>query len=88
MDAQGRKEAQKLLEKLEELNSEIGQIGEKLQEMAEDEREKFDSLPDSFQESEVGQKLEEVADQLDDAVAECESGNCYAAIEALEALLA
>ena len=84
MNAQGRKEVQALLEKLEGLRSEVEAVGSKVQELAEAEREKFDNLPEGLQASEAGEKLDEIAGQLEEAVDACESGDLGAAIEALE----
>lgn len=43
-----------------------------LREAAEEERASYDNLPEGIQESERGQKMEETADALDEAVSSLE----------------
>lgn len=58
MNAIRRKWLEKIISQLEDLQQEV-------QEMAEQERECFENLPDSLQESERGETMEENADDLD-----------------------
>lgn len=84
MNAQGRKQVQALLEKLENLRSEMEAVGSEIQSLSEEERDKYDNLPEGLQQCEAGEKLDEIASQLEEAVDACESGDLGAAIEALE----
>lgn len=66
MNNQRRNEIQKAIEKLETIQDNIDFI-------AGEERDAFDNLPESIQESERGQKMEEAADTLEevkDAISE------------------
>lgn len=47
-----------------------------LREAAEEEREAFENLPDSLRDGERGQKMEEAADALDEAVSSVEDVLC------------
>jgi len=84
MNKEGMGKVKALLEKLEELRSEIESVGEKIQMLAEEEREKFDNLPENFQSGPAGERMDEIAGQLEEAVDACESGNIGDAIDALE----
>ncbi len=57
MNKKTRKELESLISRLEE-------IGNRLQELSEEEEEKLYNLPESLQESERGQQFQEVADAL------------------------
>lgn len=52
-------------------------------EQAEEEQEAFDNLPESFQEGEKGQRMEEIISYMDDATSACEDiiGNLDSAAE-------
>lgn len=52
---------------LNELNDQLGQILCELEHLAEMEREKFENLPDSLQESDQGQAIEAAADTMEQA---------------------
>lgn len=54
--------------KLESIAGELYMLKDKLEEVMEDERDAFDSLPESLQESERGQDMEQNADDLEEQV--------------------
>lgn len=66
MNAKRRKWLEKIISQLEDLQQEV-------QEMAGQERECFENLPDSLQESERGETMEENADDLDETDTDFES---------------
>lgn len=61
MNKKGRLELQNLAEQLDAINC-------RLDEIKEAEEEKFDNLPESIQESERGEAIHEVIDELDDLI--------------------
>jgi hypothetical protein len=66
MNAKRRKWLEKIISQLEDLQQEV-------QEMAGQERECFENLPDGLQESERGETMEENADDLDETDTDFES---------------
>jgi uncharacterized coiled-coil protein SlyX len=52
-----RKQISALIDKLDEIRTEMEQLGE-------DEQEKFDNMPEGIQDSERGDKMQEAADML------------------------
>lgn len=66
MNANRRKWLAQIISKLEDLQQEV-------QEMAEQERECFENLPDALQQSERGETMEENADDLDETDTDFES---------------
>ena len=58
MNAKRRKRLEQIISQLENLQQEV-------QEMAEQERESFDNLPEGLQASERGEAMEENADDLE-----------------------
>ena len=65
MNAERRKEIAKA-------SALIGEARAILEQVATDEREAFDNMPDSLKQSERGQQAEAAADALDEAVNACE----------------
>ncbi|MBR1834471.1 MAG: hypothetical protein IJ785_03060 [Bacteroidales bacterium] len=61
MNAQGRKEIAKYIALLDEIKS-------KLESMKDDEKMKYDNMPEGLQESERGEQMQEAIEALDDAV--------------------
>lgn len=59
-----------------ERRKKIEQALDLLREAAEEEREAFENLPDSLRDGERGQKMEEAADALDEAVSSVEDVLC------------
>lgn len=84
MNQKDMKEAGELLAKLQGFKSEIETIGQRLQEMADDEQQKFDNLSEGLQQAEKGQAIESAANQLAEAASACESGSAGEAVDALE----
>lgn len=76
MNAAGRKRLEGLVERLTAIKGE-------LEEMAQDERDKFDNLPDSLQTSASGQAFETAAEALETAAEACDEVEA-AVDEALE----
>lgn len=76
MNADGRKELDKIIGELEDIKSRV----ETLQEA---EQEKFDNLSEGLQQAESGQKLETAASALSDVISDLENaiGNIETAKE-------
>lgn len=70
MNNERRKRIASALEQMEEVKSEIEQL-------AEEEREAYDNMPESLQESERGCAMEEAADNLDNAASSLEEAMEY-----------
>ena len=66
MNAKQRTELDKMIGELEDIKS-------RLETMQESEQEKFDNLSEGLQQAESGQKIEQAASNLGDAVSEIES---------------
>lgn len=75
-----------LKSELEAMQTRAGEIGEALQSMADEQRERFENLNEGLQASEAGQALESAADQLEEAASSLESGEIAGALEPLEEL--
>lgn len=54
-------------QRLDELISQVEGIAEDIQAMQEEEQEKYDNLPEGLQDSEMGEALQEAADNLGEA---------------------
>ena len=65
MNATRRKRIQEAIEQLDELKTII-------EELHDEEQEAYDNLPESFQESERGEAMDAVADNLDSAMSSME----------------
>lgn len=65
MNANRRKEIQRAVDMLEEAKS-------ILENCRDEEQDALDNMPESLQESERGQKMEEYIDQLDNAISSVE----------------
>lgn len=70
------KEIAEKLQNLEELRDEIL---DDLQRVIDDEQESYDNLPESIQDSERGEQMQEYLDTLNDVLSEIESMDCDAA---------
>lgn len=70
MNNERRKRIASALEQIEEVKSEIEQL-------AEEEREAYENMPGSLQESERGNAMEEAADNLDNAASSLEEAIDY-----------
>lgn len=70
MNNERRKRIASALEQIEEVKSEIEQL-------AEEERGAYENMPESLQESERGNAMEEAADNLDNAASSLEEAIDY-----------
>ena len=68
MNKQRRKELADILAKLEELENLRSEIKERLETVRAEEEEALDNLPESLQDSERGQQMQEYIDTLDEAI--------------------
>lgn len=75
-----KKEFQRIMDFL----SRLAEIESSLQEMQDDEQEKFDNMPDSLQSSSRGEEFEDIIDCLGDAITGVE--DAVAALERLSDL--
>lgn len=60
---------------IEEIAEKISQLERELTELASDEQTAHDNLPDSIQESEKGEKMEDNIDEINDIVYELDNLN-------------
>lgn len=81
-----RKAIAELVVKLNNLKDEAGTLGAQIQELADDEQEKFDNLSEGLQQSDNGQKMEESAQALGNAAQLACDGELQQAIDELEGL--
>lgn len=58
--------------RLEAVNEKLDDAFSELEEIAGEEREKYDNMPEGLQNSEKGERLNEIADYLDDAMTQIE----------------
>ena len=83
MNANRRKNISQIIDKIAELDSLKQQISEMIEDVRNEEEESLDCLPESLQESERGEKMQEAIDNLDNALYEVEG---FAIDEILEYL--
>lgn len=72
MNAKRRKSLQVIITKLEELDSLRQEILERLEEVKGEEEEALGNMPESLQESERGQQMQEYIDSMENATTELE----------------
>ncbi len=72
MNAQRRKALRVIITKLEELDSLRQEILERLEEVKGEEQQALDNMPESLQESERGQQMQEYIDCMESATTELE----------------
>lgn len=73
MNKQRRAEIAKLYKRLEKLQGEWESIRDGLGDVASEERDAFDSMPESLQQGERGQASEQAADSLENVHSEMEN---------------
>lgn len=61
------KQLEKVSAKLEQLKNDAEEIQSAIVELRDEEQDAFDNLPESIQETERGERMEEAVDKLDDA---------------------
>ena len=67
-----RKELARIVEKLETLEALRSEIQEELEAVMDEEQEAFDNMPESLQESEKGQQMQEYIDAMESALDDLE----------------
>jgi len=70
MNKARRKELANIVAKLEELDALREQIREQLAAVRDDEQEAFDNMPESLQESERGEQMQEYIDTMENITGE------------------
>ncbi len=76
MNKEGRKVIKEVLEDLEKTINYLNELKYTIEDLSEEEQEKYDSLPDGLQESEKGETLQyniQVLDEFSEAVDDCVS---------------
>lgn len=68
------------------LKEQIESIGEELSDIASEEQEKFDNMPENMQGGEKGEAMETAAANLFEAAQYCEDGDAGNAISSLESI--
>lgn len=70
MNAKRRKALRAVIAKLEELDSLRQEIQERMEEVKNEEQEALENMPESLQESERGQQMQEYIDTMESALCE------------------
>lgn len=73
MNKARRKNLETIIAKLEAIREPMGTIWNDLREVADEEQEAYDNMPESLQESERGQQMQEYIDTMDGVLDEIES---------------
>lgn len=73
MNKERRKAIEALIERVDALRGEIDTLASDIGEVASEERDYYDNMPENFQSSDRGQAAEAAADALDEAQSMCES---------------
>ena len=68
MNKQTRKQLAELRDKVDSLKSQLLDLSEQVQEIRDEEDDKYYNLPDGLQESKVGQAIQENVEYLEDIV--------------------
>lgn len=68
MNKQTRKQLAELRDKVDSLKSQLLDLSEQVQEIRDEEDDKYYNLPDGLQESKVGQSIQEGVEYLEDIV--------------------
>lgn len=68
MNKQTRKQLAELRDKVDSLKSQLLDLSEQVQEIRDEEVDKYYNLPDGLQESKVGQAIQEGVEYLEDIV--------------------
>jgi exonuclease VII small subunit len=75
MNATQRKTLNEYISKLENIQADLQVIRDEIDQMKDTEQEKYDNMPESFQDGEKGEKLQQVIDYLEESVNAFESAN-------------
>lgn len=86
MNQSDRKRIGELKAKLEQMTSDIEEIGNDLRGLADAEQEKFDNMPENLRQGEKGEAMETAASALTEAADALENGNVTEAKEALDGM--
>lgn len=84
MNAARRKNIKRIMSLIEQMDILKEQITEELESVLEEEQEAFDNIPESLQESERGERIQECIEYLETAVDTFTEFYSEEAIEALE----
>lgn len=68
MNKETRKQLSKLRDKVDSLKSQLLDLSEQVQEIRDEEDDKYYNLPDSLQESKVGKSIMEGEESLDEII--------------------
>lgn len=68
MNKETRKQLSKLRDDVDSLKSQLLDFSEQVQEIRDEEDEKYNNLPDSLQESKVGKSIMEGVESLDEII--------------------
>ena len=68
-----RKDLAKIVAKLEALDALRAEIQEDLETVLDEEQEALDNMPESFQDGEKGQQMQEYIDAMEDVMSELEN---------------
>lgn len=82
-----RKELARIIEKLEALDSLRAEIQEELETVMDEEQEAFDNMPESLQESERGEQMQEYIDAMQYAMDDMENFDVESIMDQLQEII-
>lgn len=88
MNAKRRKALRAIITKLEELDNLRQEIQERLEEIKDEEQEALDNMPESLQEGERGQQMQDYIDTMDNVVCEIDYTDLEGMIDLLQEICA
>lgn len=86
MNAEQRKRLTSLIYEIDEHRAKLEELASQIEEIKDEEEEKYDNLPDSLRDSEKGDAIQEAVDALDNALmslAEAYDSSLYECIDYL-----
>lgn len=84
MNRERRKELAAIIKKLEELDALREEIREQLETVMSEEQEALDNMPESFQDSERGQQMQEYIDTMESAMYDLENFDAEGIMDQLQ----
>jgi predicted nucleic acid-binding Zn-ribbon protein len=86
MNQARRRQLSAIARKLQSLKEQAGALATELESVRDDEQEAYDNLPESVQDGDRGDAMQDAITNIEEAISAAESGDLPAAVEALEAI--
>jgi uncharacterized coiled-coil DUF342 family protein len=84
MNKDRRKAIDALLERIEQLKTDIDALASEIETIKDEEQDYYDNMPESFQDGDKGQRAQEAIDALDNAQQTLEGFDCDDVISSLQ----